>query len=174
MHSLFLGSGKIRLRQLKAADSVRLSQLANNKNIWENVRDFFPHPYTEENAIEFIELCSKENPQVTFAIEYNSNLAGVIGLVLQTDIYRLSAEIGYWIGQPFWNKGIASNAIKIIVDYGFNTLQLQRIFTGVFDFNKASQRILEKNGFVLEGIFKRAIIKNNKIIDEYRYGITHV
>lgn len=165
-------SDKVRLRELKITDKKKLSELANNKNIWDNVRDYFPHPYTEENAIEFINLCNKEDPKVTFAIEYDNNLAGVIGLVMQTDIYRLSAEIGYWIGEPFWKKGIATNAVRLMVDYGFNSLQLKRIYTGVFDYNKTSQRILEKNGFKLEGILKKAIIKNNKIIDEYRYGIT--
>ena len=164
-------SGMVRLRQLRTTDSPRLSELANNKNIWDNVRDFFPHPYSEKNAVEFIELVGKEDPKVTFAIDFQGELVGVIGLVPQSDIYRLSAEIGYWIGEPFWNKGITTQAIRLLTHYGFHTLDLQRIYTGVFDYNKASQRVLEKCGFVLEGIFKHAIIKNNKTIDEYRYAL---
>lgn len=172
MDLINLVSGKVHLRELRYDDRQKLSELANNKKIWDKVRDFFPHPYTLENAIQFIELCSKENPKLTFAIEYYDNIVGVIGLVPQSDVHRLSAEIGYWIGEPYWNKGIATTAVRLMLNYGFNTLQLQRIYTGVFDDNKASQRILEKCGFEFEGIFRKAVIKNDKIIDEYRYGIT--
>lgn len=171
MDPVNLESGLVKIRKLHTTDSVRLSELANNKNIWDNVRDFFPHPYTEKNAIEFIELCNRENPQITFAIEFEGKLVGVIGLVLQSDIHRLSAEIGYWIGEPYWNKGIATKAIRLLTHYGFHTLNLQRIYTGVFDYNKASQRVLEKCGFELEGILKKAIIKNNNIIDQYCYAL---
>ena len=164
-------SEKVGLRELKPDDTNRLSELANNKNIWNNLRDFFPFPYTKENARDFIDRCIKEDPKVTFAIEYKEELVGVAGLVLQSDINRLSAEVGYWIGEPYWNKGIASSAVALVVNYGFNTLKLNRIYCGVFDFNKASQRVLEKCGFTLEGIFKKAVIKDKKIIDEYRYAI---
>ena len=171
MDPVSLEFGTIKLRPLLSNDSLKLSELANNKKIWDNVRDFFPHPYSENNAIEFIEICRKEDPQVTFAIEFEGELVGVIGLIPQSDIYALSAEIGYWIGEQYWNNGIATEAIGLIVPYGFYTLDLRRIYSGVFDFNKASQRVLEKCGFELEGIFKNAIIKNNKIVNEYRYAI---
>ncbi|MFY9228802.1 MAG: GNAT family protein, partial [Bacteroidales bacterium] len=94
-----------------------------------------------------------------------------IGLVRQTDVYKLSAEIGYWIGEPYWGMGIATKAVRLITEYGFNTLGLVRIYTGVFDFNKASQRVLEKAGFNLECIFEKSVFKNDKICDEYRYGL---
>jgi ribosomal-protein-alanine N-acetyltransferase len=165
-----LSSVDIRLRELNNQDKQRLALLANNKKIYNNVRDFFPHPYTEKDAEEFIAICKKEDPKSTFAIEYKSELAGVIGLVIQSDIYRKSAEIGYWIGEPFWNKGIASAAVNLLTDYGFQTLGLIRIHTGVFDYNKASQRVLIKCGFTLEGIFKKSIFKNDLICDEYRYA----
>lgn len=168
---LVLSGDTIRLRELQPADKQRLAELANNKNIWNNVRDFFPHPYTEKDAVEFIEICSEQNPKTTFAIEFQNVLAGVAGLVLQTDIYRKTAEIGYWIGEPYWNNGFATEAVSLLVDHGFNNLKLIRIFTGVFENNKASQRVLEKCGFKHEGIFENAVIKNNKIINEYRYGI---
>ena len=160
----------ILLRGFSYNDQVRLAELCNNKKIWNNVRDFLPSPYSEQNALEFIQFCQKENPPTTFAIEYNGELAGCVGLVLQTDIYKLSAEIGYWIGEPYWGLGIATNAVELITDYGFNQLALIRIFSGVFDYNKASQRVLEKSGFQLEGIFKRSICKNGQICDEYRYA----
>ncbi len=159
------------LRKLKSTDKTSLVLLANNKNIFNNLRDFFPHPYTEKDADYYIGRCEKENPQCTFAIEYQKKLAGIAGLVLQSDVYRKSAEIGYWIGEPFWNKGIATAAIKQLVAYGFNNLNLIRIYTGVFDFNKASRHVLEKCGFELEGIFRKSVIKNDEICDEYRYAI---
>lgn len=161
---------RIKLRKLIPEDKKDLAQLANNKKIFDNVRDFFPFPYTEKDAIEFINTCKKEDPPCTFAIEYRQELAGVIGLLLQSDVYRKSAEIGYWLGEPFWNKGIATEAVKLMTDYTFNTLKMVRIYTGVFDFNKASQRVLEKCGYKLEGIFEKSIFKNNKICNEYRYA----
>lgn len=167
-----LVSGDICLREFSPADRRQLAKLANNRKIFDNVRDFFPHPYSEQNAEEFIGVCMNENPQVTFAIRFQNEFAGVIGLVLQSDVYRKSAELGYWLGEPFWNKGIASQAVNLVVSYGFYSLELVRIYTGVFDFNKASQRVLEKCGFTLEGIFKKSIIKNGQIGDECRYAIT--
>jgi RimJ/RimL family protein N-acetyltransferase len=161
---------KLKLRGFLDSDKVRLSKLCNNKKIWDNLRDFIPFPYTELDAANFINFCQEEDPQVTFAIEFKGEFVGCIGLVRQTDIYRLSAEIGYWIGEPYWGLGIASQAVKLLVDYGFKQLGLVRIFTGVFDYNKASQRVLEKAGFKLDCIFEKSIIKNDIIGDEYRYS----
>ena len=89
---------------------------------------------------------------------------------MQKDVYRESAEIGYWLGAPYWGKGIATKAVALVTHYGFETLRLNRIFTGVFSFNKASMRVLEKNGFTKEGIFKRAVVKNGITYDEHRYA----
>jgi [ribosomal protein S5]-alanine N-acetyltransferase len=161
---------RIILRQFKDSDVKLLSELCNNKNIWDNLRDYIPFPYTENNANEYINYCQSEDPQVTFAIEYDGKFAGSIGLVPQKDVYKLSAEIGYWLGEPFWGKGITTNAVRLLIDYGFTKLGLVRIYTGVFGFNKASQRVLEKSGFKLECIFEKSIFKNDKICDEYRYG----
>jgi len=165
-----LRSEDLKLRGFEESDSPRIAGLANNENISNNLRDFFPSPYTEEDAEIFIGMCRIEDPKVTFLIEYKGEPAGCIGLVLQPDIYRKSAEIGYWIGEPYWGKGIAVDAVNLIVEYGFDKLGLVRIFTGVFDFNKASQKVLEKAGFYLECISKKAVYKREKILDEYRYA----
>src|SRR5512133_2194686 len=117
-----LTSGPIVLRGFKYDDRDRLAGLINNKKIWDNVRDLLPHPYTRENATEYINSCKEQNPQQNFAIEFKEELAGGIGLVPQTDIYRLSAEIGYWIGEPYWGMGIATQAVGMITEYGFNQL----------------------------------------------------
>ena len=162
----------IKLRSLNDRDSSALASLANNKKIWDNLRDIMPYPYTIENAIFFINLVKNEDPQLTFAIEYDGKLCGVIGLVAQQDVYKKTAEIGYWIGEPFWNKGIATEAVKLITDYGLKELGLVRIHTGIFEYNTASMKVLEKCGYKRDGIFEKAVIKNGQIWDEYRFSIT--
>jgi len=152
-------------------DAEEIAILCNNMNIWNNVKDFFPHPYTKKDAVTYIESCIFQNPTTTYAIDYNGKLVGTVGLVLQSDVYRLSAELGYWIGEPYWGLGIATEAVKQIVEIGFNNLGLIRIFSGVFEHNTSSMRVLEKAGFTKECIARKAIIKNGKILDGHRYAI---
>lgn len=162
----------VTIRRLELNDSTQITRLINNRKIWDNLRDFIPHPYGVADGDYFINLTQKENPPQTFGILINDTmLCGVIGLVIQKDVYRFSAEIGYWIGEEFWGKGIGTKAIKLIVDYGFNELSLNRIYSGVFEFNKPSIRILEKCNFEKEGILKKAVFKNGKFWDEHRYAI---
>jgi RimJ/RimL family protein N-acetyltransferase len=163
--------GGVKLRALAVNDASALASLANNINIWNNVRDLFPHPYSLQDAWDFISVCEQEDPVYTFAIEYKGEFAGVIGLVQKIDVNRQSAELGYWLGEPYWNQGIVTRAAKLIVNYGFEHLGLSRIYSCVFDFNKGSQRVLEKAGFTLEGVLKNDYIKNNQLGDGYLYGI---
>jgi len=163
-------SKDISLRSLKAADAAPMALLANNKKIWDNVRDYLPFPYTERDGQEFIAMVKKEERPLTFAIWYKRRIAGVIGLVAQEDIYRKSAEIGYWIGEPYWGKGIATKAVELMTNYGFEHMDFLRIFAGIFEYNIGSMKVLEKNGYEKEGIFRRALIKNGQIWDEHRYG----
>lgn len=158
----------VTLRKLNLSDKTQIAQLANNKKIWDNVRDYFPHPYSEKDAEAFLKLQDEEIQQ-NFAIDYKGEFCGIIGLILQKDVYRKSAEMGYWLGEPFWNKGIATEAVGQIVKYGFQNLKLIRIFAGAFEFNVASMKVLEKNGFKKEGISKKSVFKNDKIWDEHRY-----
>lgn len=162
---------KIRLRRLAMTDKKVIANLCNNKKIWDNLKDSFPFPYLESDAEEFINLTLKEHPQYNFGITYEGDLAGLIGLIKQKDVYRLSAELGYWIGEPYWGHGIATRAVRFMVDYAFERLGLIRLFSGVYDFNRASQRVLEKAGFKLDCVLENAIIKNSTICDEYRYSI---
>jgi len=159
----------VKIRRLILSDTSELAQLANNKNIWDNLRDYIPYPYNEEDAVFFINLTKQEDPAQNFGIEYKNNLCGVIGLIMQKDVYRKSAEIGYWIGEPYWGKGIASKAVRLITEYGFKTLNINRIYSGVFEYNLGSMKVLEKNGFKKEGVFKNAIFKNEKSFDEHRF-----
>jgi RimJ/RimL family protein N-acetyltransferase len=159
------------LRRLAKNDRPALAILANNKKIWDNVRDLLPFPYSENDAGDFIKMTTLEEIPMTFAIVYEGQFCGVIGLSPQTDVYKKTAEIGYWVGEPFWNKGIATNAVKLITSYGLQSLDFVRIHTGVFEYNIGSMRVLEKNGYTKDGIFKKSIFKNDLIWDEHRYSI---
>ncbi len=161
----------VKLRRLEQSDSTVIATLLNNQNVWNNLRDYIPKPYHAIHAAEFITSVADESPHQTFGIITGSEeLCGVITLVCQSDVYRLSAEIGYWIGEPYWRRGIATQAIGLITEYGFNDLHLERVYAGVFEKNKASMRALEKNGYVKEGVFHNSIIKNGILMDEYRYA----
>lgn len=160
----------IKLRPLEASDRTSITQLINNKKIWDNLKDYIPHPYHIEDADNFINFKKEEDPIANFGIVNDSNdFLGIIGLERKDDIYRLNAEIGYWIGEPYWGKGIATKAIGMITKYGFEQLKLERIYAGVFDFNTASMKVLKNNGYTLESISRNALIKNEKILNEHVY-----
>src|SRR5680860_264695 len=114
---------QVKLRKLKLSDTTQLAQLANNKKIRENVRDRFPHPYTEKDGEDFIELQSKNDTEQVFAIVRNGELCGLVGLIFQKDVYRKSAEIGYWLGEPYWGQGIGTKAVELIVQIAFEDLK---------------------------------------------------
>jgi RimJ/RimL family protein N-acetyltransferase len=163
--------GVILLNNLNHTHYTELAELANDIEIWKNVRDLFPHPYSVNDAQYFIDnIVSKPNNFIK-GIFYDKSLAGVIGIHPQSDIYRKSGELGYWIGQSFWNKGIATEAVRLATKEAFNSLNIVRIHAGVFDFNVASQKVLLKNGFEYEGRAKKAVFKNKAYCDELRYGL---
>lgn len=161
----------VKLRPFQAEDANVVADLCNNEKIFKNLRDFFPSPYSLQDAHDFISHCQVHSPPLNMAIIHKEKLSGAIGLVTQTDVYTGSAEIGYWLGEPYWNRGIMTRALQLMVEYAFNTLGLRRIFTGVYEYNTASMRVLEKAGFQKEGISKKAIIKNGEVWDEHRFAI---
>src|SRR5258706_7540428 len=165
-----LREGDVSLRPLKDEDKSVLSALANNKKIADILRDAFPYPYKESDAEFFIGLSKKNNLPTNLAIEYKGEFSGVIGLTKQEDVYCNTAEIGYWIGERYWNNGIATVAVKLMTEYGFSNLEFIRIHTGIFAYNTASMRVLEKNGYEKEGVFKRGVFKNGEIWDEHRFA----
>ena len=158
---------KVVLREWKKSDSTALAKIANNKKIWDNVRNRLPYPYTEQDAKEWLALVKKQKIVTTFCIEADGELAGSIGFTLKEDVYRKSAEIGYFIGENFWGQGIATEAIRQLVGYIEENFDLVRIYAEVFEHNKASMKVLEKNGFYLESIRKKAAIKNNIVINDF-------
>ena len=157
----------VKLRPWRREDAGQLAAIANNKNIWLNVRDRFPHPYTVTDALQWIAFCSEQKPPQNFAIEYNHQVAGSTGILTKEDVYRKSIEIGYFIGEPFWGKGIATQAVSLLMDHITKVYDPVRVWAEVFEHNKASMRVLEKNGFALESIRMKLLYKNNEIINDH-------
>lgn len=147
--------------------AATFAQMRNNPTVLKNGYDKTPDPFTKQDAIDFINIQLAQDPPQRFLIFHNNELAGEIGITIQEDVHRLCAEIGYFIAEPFWGKGLATAAIKKMTEYTFATFEIVRIMAGVFDFNKASMKALEKNGYYLESIRKRSVIKNGQIIDDY-------
>jgi len=162
----------IQLRPLELTDADTMALLANNDKMQINLRDELPLPYTSENARSFIASTQQQQPALHFAIEFNGQFAGVVGLLLHLESVLKSAELGYWIGEPYWGKGIATQVLQSMTQLGFSRLQLNRIFAGVFEWNKAGIHVLEKCGYQLEGISYKHIRKNGQLVDEYWYGLT--
>lgn len=162
---------KFKLRPWDMSDLDSLVIHANNPKIAKNMTDGFPHPYTLENGKAFIEIATREKPVHIFAIEINDKAVGGIGIHPQRDIHCKNAELGYWLGEPFWGQGIISKAIPQIVDFAFKTYDINRIIARPFGSNKASQKVLEKNQFVLEGRFEKVLFKNGEYLDELIYAI---
>lgn len=159
------------LRSWKPEDLNDLVKFANNEKIAKYMTDQFPHPYSADDGKSFIEFATKDNPLHIFAIDINNQAAGGIGIHPQTGIQCKNAELGYWLAEPFWGKGIVTKAIAEMVDYGFTTWDIDRIFARPFGTNIASQRVLEKAGFVLEGKFKNTLFKNGEYLDELVYAV---
>lgn len=157
---------QITIRPWKDGDEENLVKYANNKNIARNLRDLFPSPYTFSDARTWIAFNKDLLPALNMAIMLDDELIGGVGVVLKEDIHRKNAEIGYWIAEPFWGKGFATQAVSMMVDYTFQNYDVTRIYASTFDFNIASQRVLEKTGFQKEARLKKALFKNGKYADE--------
>lgn len=160
----------VSIRPYTLEDAARLSELANNKHVAQYLTNRFPHPYTIDHAKTFIETFTKDEPTKVFAITYNNELVGGTGIHLQEDIFINNAEIGYWIGEPYWGKGIMTEALKLISDKAFSTFPITRVYCRVFGNNPRSMKVLEKVGFVLEAKFDKTLLKNGEILDEYIFA----
>jgi RimJ/RimL family protein N-acetyltransferase len=159
------------IRSFTATDAESIVKYANNRRISINLRDRFPYPYTRADADGFLEAARVQQPESDFAIAARDEVIGGIGFHRQSDVYRLSAEIGYWLGEPFWGRGIASRAVRALTEWVFASTSLVRVYAHVFDWNPASARVLEKAGYTLEGRMRRSVIKNGQVIDQLVYGI---
>ena len=161
---------KCAVRSWRTSDAESLLRHANNRNIWLNLRDAFPHPYTKHDARAYIRSVRDRSPETTFAIAVDDEAVGSIGFVLRTDVERVSAEIGYWLAEPFWGRGITSEALAALTRYAIDTHRLTRIYALPFAWNLASCRVLEKAGYVLEARLRRSAIKDGQVTDQMQYA----
>ena len=164
-------SKNYKLRPWRDEDLTNLVKFANNWNIAKNLTDKFPFPYTEENGKSFIDFATKDDPIHIFAIDIDGQSVGGIGIHPQDDIHKRNAELGYWLAEPYWGQGIVGGAIKEIVNFAFETYDIDRVFARPFGSNIASQKVLEKNGFILEGKFEKVLVKNGELLDELIYAV---
>ena len=160
------------LRPWRVGDEASLERYANNRNISRNLRDRFPYPYTAADAKAWIAFNVGQVPPVKhFAIVVDGAAVGGISIEPNDSERRRSAEVGYWLAEPFWGRGIATEALRAITEYGFATFDLCRLEAGVFGWNPASARVLEKAGYALEGRAKHAIVKDGQMTDRLQYGL---
>jgi [ribosomal protein S5]-alanine N-acetyltransferase len=158
------------LRPFETEDAASFAKHANNAKITKYMSDEFPHPYTIEHAAKFIGNAMSHQPTRIFAIELDGEAVGGIGIHPQTGIYRHNAELGYWLAEPYWGKGIITNAIKEIVAYAFRDIDINRVFARPYGTNLPSAKALEKAGFILEARFEKTIFKNGEFLDELVYA----
>ena len=160
------------VRSWRWEDCDSLVRHANNRNVWINLRDRFPYPYSKDDAKLWLEIVTALKPETNFAIAVDGLAVGGIGYSVQGDVGCRSAEIGYWLGEEFWGRGIATQALNAVSNYAFSSSDLCRLYAHVFQWNMASARVLEKAGYTLEGRLKKSVTKDGKIIDQLLYART--
>jgi [ribosomal protein S5]-alanine N-acetyltransferase len=151
-------------------DAPSLALHANDRLVWVQLRDMFPHPYREEDPTEFIERIQIQSQPTALALAVNDQVVGVIGLTVQPDINRLSAEIGYWVGAVHCGKGIATTAVRALTTWSMAQLGFVQIFATPFVHNVASCRVLEKAGYLREGLMRKSAIKDGQVLDQVLYA----
>lgn len=162
---------QITLRPWREQDIAALMQYADNPKIFNNLTDGFPHPFKEADAIKFLGWANENKPPLILAICNNNKAVGSIGLHPLKDVFRLNCELGYWVAEPFWGQGIATHAVKQMLDYAQENFDFTRIFARPYGRNMASQKVLEKAGFTLEAKLEKTIIKNGVLEDELIYAV---
>ena len=163
----------VELREWKENDAEALSALLNNKRILDNLRDGLPYPYTKKDALWYIKSClnADKDKQFCFAIIYNGEVVGSIGLFRQENIHFKTAELGYYIGVEYWGKGITTEAVRLACKHVFDSTDIVRIYAEPFADNIGSCRVLEKNGFVPEGVLRKNAFKNDTFRDMKLYAL---
>ncbi|MGH9839600.1 MAG: GNAT family N-acetyltransferase [Blastocatellia bacterium] len=159
------------IRSYRWGDEDSLVRHANNYKVWRNLTNVFPYPYTMESARTWLEYATTQDPEINFAVAVNDQVAGGIGLKLKDDIYRRTAEIGYWLGEEFWGRGIMPEAVRALTDWSFASFDLVRIYAGIFEYNSASMRVLEKAGYQYEARLRKHITKEGQTFDDVIYAI---
>jgi RimJ/RimL family protein N-acetyltransferase len=158
------------LRPWRVGDEIPLVRNANNRRVWRNLSRL-PHPYTLADATAWIGRASPQSPVTDFAIVVDGEPAGGIGVELGREVFFRTAEIGYWLGEPYWGRGIATEAVRALTEHAFVTFDLCRLQAGVFEWNPASMRVLEKAGYVLEARHRKNVTKDGQTIDRLMYAL---
>ncbi|WP_460908290.1 GNAT family N-acetyltransferase [Spirosoma areae] len=159
------------LRPWREGDEESLVRHASNRRIWDNVRDFFPHPYTPRDAQSWVRSNKSYQQPNNLAVEVDRQAVGNIGFTVKDDIYRYNAEIGYWLGEAYWGRGLMTEALPIMTEYIFKNFQVNRIFACVLEGNIGSMRVLERAGYQHEAVHRKAAVKNNAYLDEHIFAI---
>ncbi len=158
------------LRPWETGDVNSIVKYANNKKVWRNLRDAFPFPYTIEHGKHWINIAINDKENYHFTIAINNEASGAITISRKQDVYKLSAEIGYWLGEPFWGQGIVTEAVQKLSDYVLMHSDIKRISTGIYEWNAPSMRVLEKAGFFKEARLQKSIFKDGQLVDEVIYS----
>jgi RimJ/RimL family protein N-acetyltransferase len=162
------------LRGWREGDAPSLARYADNRSIWLNLRDLFPHPYRLEHAQEYIRRTRAAAPRTVFAIATPEEAIGSIGLAIGQDVHRYTAELGHWPAEPWWGRGIMTQAVRAMVEYAFGELGLRRVHAEPFATNPASARVLEKAGFTLEGRMRANACKEGRVVDQLLYAVVNI
>jgi RimJ/RimL family protein N-acetyltransferase len=165
-----LDCGTAIVREWRDTDREALLRYANNRKVWRNLKDRFPHPYTDKDADAWFALNHEHPERTNWAIEADGQAVGGIGLMPMDDVHARSAHIGYWLGEPYWGRGIMTAAVHAVSDHALSTLGFQRIETPVYAWNPASMRVLEKCGYAREGVMKKSVFKDGELIDSILYA----
>ena len=158
------------VRDWRMEDVPSIVKHAPHRNVSRNLRDRFAYPYTIENANEFLTRSTSKEPRNNFCIEIDGAAVGGIGVHIGEDVYRHAASIGYWLGEEFWGRGIATDALIAVTEYAFSSHDLCRLYAHVFEWNHASARVLEKAGYQLEGRQRKSVTKEGQTIDQLMYA----
>jgi RimJ/RimL family protein N-acetyltransferase len=167
---LELSLTRCRVRSWRESDAPSIATHANNRRVWINLRDRFPHPYALADAQAFIRDAHARTPETRFAIAVEAEAVGGIGYMLHDDVERVSAEIGYWLGEAYWGRGIMTEAVAAVTAHAIRAHDLTRVFAVPFEWNAASFRVLEKAGYVCEGRMSRSAIKDGQVVDQLLYA----
>ena len=165
--------GEWRLRSFHPDDAPALAKYANNPAIARNLWDRHVYPFTLADAEEWIDHALQQQPETILAIANDDEVIGCIGLLLRDDVERIAAEVGYWLGEPFWGRGIMTAALRAFSEYAFAQLCLVRLFATVMEWNPASARVLEKAGYEYEGRLRKSVVKDGQVIDQWLYAIVN-
>lgn len=168
--TLELPQVQARLRPWCFADAPALVEYANDQRVAQNLRDTFPYPYTKQDAEFYLCLMADQQRDLHLAIEADGKAVGSVGVHFKTDVRRRSAEIGYWLGQPYWGRGIATAAVQVVSDYVFAQFDVCRLYAVVFETNPASARVLEKAGYELEAVMRKSVVKNEQTLNSLLYA----